>query len=677
MMRLWFAIALVCVLAGQGLTAPRDLPAGADFWDGRIETQADMVQPVTIRFDDMGSKPDIDVMAREFLLRGIKVTIGLNADNCSDNASEHASDGGVSDFQQLRNIKEYANQRFPFPRTQGAERPPIFTVPGDAKDMVEFYQHTNTSMTPSLYGYSNSNQWPEFFKFTMADWRNELDKESMLEVLAQTGWSDVTAADIRGGVWPGDATPRDRSFVHRNLALLRPILQDLGYDYFVTGGETGADSSFAGMRIPTASGGVAENSALSWGYFNKWPEPFYLPMPSTFDLTNSKFVERDPNAPWAPEGTVEWRAGDKIPQPGGFTSSADSPEGNWIKSFRGIVQQQMANGGGVYIVLHSVIDTHAGEFAFDYPAAQAANNDELTTATIGKWLDVAYMAAVIKEYIDAGYLRSTTMSEHVNWLAKKPAPGLVVAGGPPVFSWLEIGDTLGMQPRILHNYGSVGMGNTSLNSQNPGTLANTVLNDDFDSDLLEHEYGTGASDEFYHFVSDYVEGGKAAMLASDRSGGTGDPRIYFSSPVLPGRYRLEAIFQNTHDLQVSIGGIWRGAYVEDDFDVEGYPEWSFYTDQVDTLIAAGTNWDRPVHATAWEDTSWPDGEPGASEDNWWHWNYDFIVDPANYPDLVADTRETPLIERYFMLMGLWFLDDLTNAGEPRIHAVRLRYLGDL
>jgi len=142
-------------------------------WGNYLKTPDDMVPRMSVQFDDMGTRPDHDAMALEFLKRGIPVSIGVNAWGVA-----------ADDSLQIANILGYE-------KLYGTE--------------VEWFQHTNGNATPDRvwsggnrpgnpgprstnYITANSiatSDWRYYSAWKRSDWIAELDPTPIIRLTGE------------------------------------------------------------------------------------------------------------------------------------------------------------------------------------------------------------------------------------------------------------------------------------------------------------------------------------------------------------------------------------------------------------------------------------------------------------------------------------------------------------
>ena len=645
---------------------------GDNVWGGYLKTPDDMIPRFSIRFDDMGSRPDLDTMAESFLSQGIPVSIGVNAWSV-----------GADDSTQIAAILASERQH---------------------DTNVEWYQHTNGNMVPNRVwsggnrpgnpgprsnSYITLNSIPTtdiryYSAWHWNDWVAELDPTPIIRL---TGERPTFV------VWPGDGSPNRRRYVQQNVEMFEALFDTLGYDFGITG-ITANDSLMSTLYGGVPDDVVTEGTFLQPFMFAEWPaSKVLMPMPSTRDLSDEFYVERfapgDTGAPsWVPAGTTRWTLrGNVTPwYDGAGTAFTDYSIGGARFTFRWQYTRGIATGGGDSFVFHSIVDTDASPITATYPSTPAVGG-----TLVGSRIDLDYMAAACAQLEAEGLAKFVTVSEHVKWLASRPGkPGMMIAGSEDFkFPWAAIGDSAGCEFPYLAGIGSA----SAAVLYPPGDTGHVVTQA---RDTTEDGKLVGDTHAPYPHAEPIPYVGFLPLMARGGSGGNGQAIIqrsdafagklrFNSPPLLPGVYRLEWQIQNSAgvDLEGNMT-LQPGAYAIGNVDNDAawtyeynfldsassvldslvlYPDatvWTPYTPSQNVLTDAGGK-------DHWSQSPWiPDD---LSHNPWWNFGMAFRV-----PEVTADNV---VYSRH--ILAAWLRLDRASSGtnqHSRIAAFRLRWMGE-
>lgn len=452
-------------------------------WGHSIKTQAEMVPPLTIRFDDYGAGGDDRYTGDDSWQDMITYTMEQGLIPCIATNTYLINQGGAdADSVALGAIALKADET--------GIRP-------------EWLIHTNTNMAPGAYGEPiwSPGQWDQFYAWSRDSWVKELNPEPLrqrINAIAEAAGANyrVQPGEIIGVVWPGDPSPTRRAWARRQKGLFSSVFDEVGLEWGIDGYSTTSDSlpGFVGSHAWSGGGSTLYNNA-GWtlGLFDGMQaDKALLPFPVTTDLGN-RVIERGAQAkvPWAPTSTVEWTlaqntnfSGSGSFPPTGYT---DATVSNFSKTVRSDYLWASAYNGTWSFVLHPRGPNQTTDYSFSYPSS-GNTNASLTVgdpvnggaSTFTDPFDWKYLVHLIKELCDAGFFRNTNMSEQVRWLASSPGrPGLRVRGTvDPVHVAEAIGDTVGVVPgHLLVGVGS--RGNLSASA----SLAGTAFQKSEDSDF--------------------------------------------------------------------------------------------------------------------------------------------------------------------------------------------------
>lgn len=639
---------------------------GDQTWGGYLKTEEEMRPPLSIRFDDMGSRPDHAIMAQEFLKRGIPISIGVNAWNVA--AAESAQIDSILTFE-----REYGTE-------------------------VEWYQHTNSSMRPdigwpqrgvsprtsgfTLGSHSGvtipTTDWRYFTAWRWSDWVAELDPTRIIEL---TGERPTFI------VWPGDGSPQDRAFVRRNLPLFEDLLDTLGYEFGLTAFDA-VDSMFVpGMQAANPLGSALASGKLQPFMFADYPfSKAFIPFASTIDLTSEFYVERfapgDPGAPsWVPPGTERFTLAENVTPYSNGTAADwfDFAVANEPVTFRKRYSEGAAIGGGFSLVLHSETQTLALTPAT--PTYPSGTSNSVT----GDWIDVAYIAAACSALVAEEIYQAMTVSEHVKWLSKKPGkPGMAVHGTRnPVFPWAAIGDSAGVETNLIRGFGTGGVFR-AYTPEGFTQIGDEHVDTDYDGKLNEWHVGTGnhgITEPKLGFLPGYGRGGRSDALIQHDTGDGNGAWLFYGSPALPpGHYRFEITLQNLSEVRAQNYGVLRPTR----YSYRTSTDLPYVYDilpnsaDTDTMIVHGNTdvWTAPPRVDVLQspDTvnnrdQWSNVATTATDfsaEPWWTLTWNFTV-PENQDKVIA-------YERYAYVSRLEFWRAEFDSY-PRIDSVFLRWMG--
>ena len=624
-------------------TAPASM---AGVWDQVITTDAEMVPPLSVRFDDIGSRDTMDEDSAHFLIRGMKVSYAVNAFNAGD----------VSDSLTVSNILN------------------TITVNRLSFDQLEWLQHTNTNMNPALGTNETTDNFSDYYDYDWDRWVLELQKDRIVSLVNNCANDlgvpyQITKADIVGGVWPGDGddvtAPSRANFARRNPELFNALMDTLGIEYIMVSAGTDAfrrrpaTAHFAGAGNLS---GAADDALQPFTHHGAFMDRAALWWPGTCDLGNI-VVERGTTAkvPWAPASTVEWTLAKNtnyFTESQGAAGLDDYREGspsNYPKTFRSRYQKATAAGGGLSLIFHDEAASNALTYTFSYP--DAGTNNALTSAstvnggpqTMGDPIDFEYIAAACQQLINEGFFRAATITEHVTWSASRPGKaGLRIAGSDKLrFAWEAIGDTVGVIPPTWVE----GLGTAGFAVASPLVLNATMhfrggdrfqtYDGDYDGKFESYEY---VVDVAWDDVTDPTNrlhridgaghpapGGATGVLLMWDDNGWGPNLTVNYSELLPGEYLLTIVLQGAQawrfaaqPLMTLYGsgstGYTAAGYGGLQFSREEFDERTLgptaatsFTLAVQSLTGGGE-----VGATDFGDDTWPGGVPATRSQSGWY-----------------------------------------------------------